>query len=263
MARAVLRRFGLPDADPVRAAHEGLANATWFCGAFVVRIGKNPEYEEDARTESVAAPAAYAAGVLTPRPVAFDFSRELADAPVSVFERAPGSPVAYASIQAEPQAFWRSFGREARRLHERVRAVDDPQGFLDDAWLVDGTTLAESAPSDDARTWALRLAGAPALEPFVFAHQDLHLANVLADGDQLTALIDWGDAGWGESACDLRHVPPEWMPAALDGYGRQEAAFLARLALHMLDEHLADPCGPDASARWDELERLFRSWRLG
>lgn len=263
VVRAVLRRFGLPDAEPQRVAREGLANATWYCGRFVVRVGKDPEYEEDARTESVAAPAAYAAGVLTPRPVGFDFSRELADAPVSVFERAPGMPVALAPAPVDPGTFWRSLGREVRRLHDRVRAVEDPLGLLDDAWLVDPMELAEAASDREVRSLALDLAAAPVPESYVFAHQDLHLDNLLIDGDRLSALIDWGDAGWGEPACDLRHVPPAWVPAALEGYDRCDPEFLARLALHLLDEHVQNADEPCAPARWGELERLVRSWRLG
>ena len=51
----------------------GVANRIFATNDVVLRVATDhPEAVPDARTESVAAPAAHAAGVLTPRLIAFD-----------------------------------------------------------------------------------------------------------------------------------------------------------------------------------------------
>jgi len=45
--------------------------------------------------------------------------------------------------------------------------------------------------------WGLRL------PPTDFTHNDLHLTNVLADGERITGVIDWDEFGLGNRALDL------------------------------------------------------------
>ncbi len=54
-----------------------------------------------------------------------------------------------------------------------------------------------------------------------FVHNDLHAMNVMCRPREasLSALIDWGDAGWGDPVLDFAAVPVEMMAAALEGYG--------------------------------------------
>jgi len=86
----------------------------------------------DARTESVAAPAARAAGVRTPRLLAFDDTRALVDRPWSVWERVPGMPLrARIPRAADAAAAWREVGAELALLHRAVTACSDPRGWLD------------------------------------------------------------------------------------------------------------------------------------
>jgi aminoglycoside phosphotransferase (APT) family kinase protein len=53
-----------------------------------------------------------------------------------------------------------------------------------------------------------------------FVHNDLHEMNVMCTrAGGLLALLDWGDAGWGDPAVDFVGVPLQMMAAAFEGYG--------------------------------------------
>jgi hygromycin-B 7''-O-kinase len=63
----------------------GLANRIFATDDVVLRVATDhPDGVPDARTESVAAPVARAAGILTPRLIAFDDTRTLVDRPFSL-----------------------------------------------------------------------------------------------------------------------------------------------------------------------------------
>ena len=69
----------------------GVANHIYATKDVVIRVAReHPEALRDARTESIAALVAYAAGVLTPRLLVFDDSRDLLDRPYSIWERING-----------------------------------------------------------------------------------------------------------------------------------------------------------------------------
>ena len=77
--------------------------------------------------------------------------------------------------------------------------------------------------------------------PLRFVHDDIKDSNLLpCDGE--VALIDWGDAGWGDAAIDFRNLPPERTVDVLHGYRevtRTDDTFELR-------------------ARWDQLGALAR-----
>ena len=62
----------------------------------------------------------------------------------------------------------------------------------------------------------------PAMEaplPERFLHNDVHAMNIMCDrNDVLLALLDWGDAGWGDPALELAAVPQSVIPLVLQGY---------------------------------------------
>ena len=69
----------------------GLANRVYATADVVLRVATDhPDAVPDARTESVAAPAARGAGIRTPRLLAFDDSRALVNRPFSIWERVHG-----------------------------------------------------------------------------------------------------------------------------------------------------------------------------
>ncbi|WP_350276121.1 aminoglycoside phosphotransferase family protein [Kribbella sp. HUAS MG21] len=56
----------------------------------------------------------------------------------------------------------------------------------------------------------------------VLLHGDLHLRHLYAVGGELTGILDWGDAAYGDPVFDLARMSmagPEAMAAFLDGYG--------------------------------------------
>ncbi|MFZ4508446.1 MAG: phosphotransferase, partial [Fimbriimonas sp.] len=90
VAVQILDSLGLSATEIVAATPQGIANQTWLCGEWVVRISKDPEYLEDLLTESVAAPAAVASGVRTPVPVHFCLQGQGSIPPFSVWQRVAG-----------------------------------------------------------------------------------------------------------------------------------------------------------------------------
>jgi len=254
----------------------GLSKKVYATADVVVAIASDhPSAVSDARTESVAAPAARAAGVRTPRLLAFDDTRALIDRPWSVWERVHGVLLRERWPRyTEAAASWREVGAELALLHRAVTACPDPRGWL--ARHDRATDPRASVPAlrdagrlDDARAaWIERVAAR--LEPHArracaprFLHGDAHGMNVIADdAGRLLALIDWGDAGWGDPAIDLAELPVDAWRIALDGYraagGVLDDDATPVLLWQRLDyalAHLAQP--KPRTARLDELARLI------
>lgn len=263
----ILEAYGLPTGNATRSQVEGVANSVWFAGDHVVRICKDVELLSDSYTESVAAPVALAAGVKTPRMIAFDDSREIVDSVFSVFERVDGETLAMTPHLKDPEAFFISLGENLRVLHDGVTEVDDPQNFLDPGWSPNVVETIHRNPHrvpDHVAQWVMsnqHLFPAEYVGQRVFAHQDLHPSNILVQDGQLASIIDWGDAGWSEPAVDLRYVPARYMHSALQGYG-ESPGLLARVRTHLLDQFLyalamERSYGPMGDSAWDEVQEFL------
>lgn len=255
----------------------GVANRIYATADFVIRVATDhPDAVPDARTESVAAPAARAAGVRTPRLIVFDDSRTLVDRPFSVWERIHGETLGLARFDARRrERVWCEAGREIRTLHERVRECPDPRGYLD----VPGyepdlhPTLAKLADSgapatlvrDIERLVADLAPHVPAADaPRTFVHDDLHEMNVMCTpAGELLAVIDWGDAGWGDPVRDFVSVPFECMAAMFAGYGAENRTRLgtfpeARIVWAKLHDAMDDAIDlPGAAVPMDEFRRFL------
>ncbi len=235
----ILHAYGVPG-PWVPLASTGVANRIYATAEIVLRIATDhPESVSDARTESVAAPVALAAGVLTPRLLAFDDTRRLTDRPFSLWERVPGEPLGLAQRHpATLPQIWAAVGRQLAILHSRVRSCPDPLGYLDtpgrDLTLVESLTAVASAGRLDSdmvrRTRHLVDELSPAVAtPAVshFLHNDIHEMNVLCGQDgSLVAVIDWGDAGWGDPTIEFAAIPLEVVPFVLHGYQSEAPAIL-------------------------------------
>lgn len=249
---AIFARHGL-SGPWRRLSSTGLANYVYATADVVLRVATDhPDGVRDARTESVAAPAARAAGIQTPRLIAFDDTRTIVDRPFSLWERVHGETLGRLILDRRRSAeAWRSVGAELARLHLRVRTCADPEGYLDDPRrerdlepvlkpLVDAARL-------EVRTAARIEQFASTLRPHLadpdqrrFLHNDVHPMNVLCSRrGALRALIDWGDAGWGDPALEFAAVPLEAMPWALEGYLTEAPGLLGTL--------------PEARFAWDKL----------
>jgi aminoglycoside phosphotransferase (APT) family kinase protein len=274
---AIFARHGIADAWE-QLPSTGVANWIYATPDVVLRVATDHrDGVTDAHTESVAAPAAYAAGILTPRMIAFDDTRSVVDRPFSLWERIHGKALGQVTLAREAGlAVWRSVGRELARVHRLVTSVPDPQGYLDtpgdepDAYRLVATLAAAGRLDAGAAgdiTAACRALGEIACAPGVaFTHGDAHRMNVMCDeGGKLLALIDWGDAGWNDPMRDFASMPLEVIPSAIAGYeaeaGRRlDTASRARLirgkVVSALD-HFARH--PEREMDADAIRRFARS----
>lgn len=230
---ALLRKHGFADRPLVPLVHRGVVNDVYRSDDLVVRVSKEPDNECDVWTETVAVPALRASGFPTPALLAFDADRDLFPGLVTIYERAAGIPVA-SRTTAMPETFYRDLGRTLADLHSRVGEAPDPDGLLDAQDFYDAPALLRRAglPPEETLRWSrwlekLRSAFA-VLPPVVFVHGDLHQENLLADdGGRLAAVLDWGDAGWGDPSRDFVYLPASAIPGTVSAYrqARPEADF--------------------------------------
>lgn len=265
MIDAILARHGVSGPWEVLPSI-GLANHVFATRDVVLRVATDhPDGVVDARTESVAAPVARAAGVLTPRLIAFDDTRTLVKRPFSLWERVHGETLGLARLSPYQTAnVWRGVGRELARLHVRIRECADPDGYLDEPGR-DQDIDAVVSRLVDAEKLDIATAGqvvrlADSLRPYAaagteicFTHNDIHSMNIMCSPDgELSAVIDWGDAGWGDPAVDFAGISLDAIRQALDGYeeevhGALGALPAARIAWIKLIDALDD--------LWDRPER--------
>jgi tRNA A-37 threonylcarbamoyl transferase component Bud32 len=253
---AIFALHGIQEVWKVLAA-TGVANHIYATQDVVLKIATDhPDAVVDARTESVAAPAAFEAGVLTPRLIVFDDSRTLINRPYSIWEHIHAETLGLAELGTNQlNEVWREVGREIGHLHSGVRVCRDPNGYLDtpgrefnlDAVL---KRLVDSGHANDATSREIALLIRD-LSPYIsrtnsdcFVHNDLHAMNILcSQTDGLRAIIDWGDAGWGDPALDFAAVPLDQMSSALAGYGPESRKRLGN--------------APKARFIWDRLHNAI------
>jgi aminoglycoside phosphotransferase (APT) family kinase protein len=210
----------------------GVVNRVYATREVVVRIATDhPDGVRDARTESIAAPAARAVGVMTPRLIVFDDSRELIDRPFSIWERVDGETLGLLAAESTPRKdTWASVGRQLAILHTRLKSCPDPDGYLDEHPrrydLRDLLDALLSRQRIDKRLASRTRALIEEMDPFVrtqgadcFLHNDLQPMNIMCTAQgELLAIIDWGDAGWGDPTRDFAAIPLEAIPFVLEGY---------------------------------------------
>jgi aminoglycoside phosphotransferase len=158
-------------------------------------------------------------------------------------------------------AEWAAAGAAARMLHDAPlppwpgRSVDEIASRLDGEceWLVENAVL-----STNLVTRNRRIAEA-ALRPWapVFTHGDLQITHVFVDGDEVTGVIDWSEAGHGDGLYDLATLTlghEEHLADVVAGYGtdvdldviRAWWSWRSLIAARWLIEHGFDPSSPGA-----------------
>ena len=182
-------------------------------------------------------------------------------APVLALGALPGKPLArLGEPSTAPSAAWNAAGAVARRLHDaplppwpsRRRGLDRA-AILDGecAWLVSNDVLPADVVS---RNREFAAAALPPRAP-VFAHGDLHVAHVFVDGDEITGVLDWSEAGQGDPMYDLACLTlghREHLGDVVAGYGAEVDADVIRgwwslrslTAIRWLLEHGFDPSAP-------------------
>ncbi|MFH8990181.1 phosphotransferase family protein [Streptomyces sp. NPDC017940] len=159
---------------------------------------------------------------------------------------------------ASPTA-WAAAGAAIRRLHDAPlppwpgRGLDELAAELESEceWLVTNGVL-----PTDLVTRNRRIAEA-VLRPWtpVFTHGDLQIAHVFVDGDEVTGIIDWSEAGRGDALFDLATLTlghEEHLGDVVAGYGADVDLEVIRawwslrslLGVRWLVEHGFDPSAP-------------------
>ncbi|MFD5858270.1 phosphotransferase family protein [Streptomyces chartreusis] len=162
---------------------------------------------------------------------------------------------------ASPAA-WTSVGAVVRKLHDTPlppglgragRGRDELVAELDVEceWLVTNGVL----PAD--LVTRNREVAEAALRPWTpaFTHGDLQIVHVFVDGDEVSGIIDWSEAGPGDPLYDLATLTlghEEHLDDVVAGYGTDVDLDVIRawwslrslLAIRWLSEHGFDPTAP-------------------
>lgn len=161
---------------------------------------------------------------------------------------------------ASPAA-WAAAGAALRTLHDAPLPPWPARGRGLDALVADLDAECERLVGDgvlaaDLVTRNRRVAEA-ALRPWTpsFTHGDLQLTHVFADGDKITGIIDWSEAGPGDALYDLATLTlghEEHLGDVVAGYGtaidldviRAWWSVRSLLVVRWLVEHGFDPFAP-------------------
>jgi aminoglycoside phosphotransferase (APT) family kinase protein len=156
-------------------------------------------------------------------------------------------------------AAWAAVGAAVRMLHDAPlppwpgRGLDEIVSQLDGEceWLITNGVL----PADlVTRNRRLAEAALRAWTP-VFTHGDLQITHVFVDGETITGVIDWSEAGQGDAMYDLASLTlghEEHLGDVVAGYGTDVDLDVIRawwslrslLAVRWLVEHGFDPSSP-------------------
>ena len=160
---------------------------------------------------------------------------------------------------AAPPAAWAAAGAAVRMLHDSPlppwpgKSLDGITSHLDGEceWLLTSGVL----PAD--LVTRNRQVAEAALRPWtpVFAHGDLQVSHVFVEGDEITGVIDWTEAGPGDALYDLAILTlghREHLGDVVAGYGTDVDFDVIRAwwslrslqAVRWLIEHGFDPATP-------------------
>jgi len=180
--------------------------------------------------------------------------------PVLALAALPGTPLGrLGQPSSASSAAWTAAGAAVRMLHD-APLPPWPAGRLEESaarldaeceWLLSNDVL----PADLV-TGNRRIAeGALRAWKQVFMHGDLQLSHVFVEGDRITGVIDWSEAGRGDAMYDLAILTlghPEHLGDVVKGYGpevdhdaiRAWWSLRSLTAIRWLVEHGFDPSIP-------------------
>ncbi|MEV5782830.1 phosphotransferase [Streptomyces sp. NPDC052287] len=158
-------------------------------------------------------------------------------------------------------AAWAAAGTAIRELHDaplppwpgRGKSLDELAAELDDECellVTNGVLPADLVTRN-------RQVAEAALRPWTpaFTHGDLQIAHVFVDGDEVTGIIDWSEAGPGDALYDLATFTlghEEHLDDVIAGYGTEVDldvihawwSLRSLLVVRWLVEHGFDPSAP-------------------
>jgi aminoglycoside phosphotransferase (APT) family kinase protein len=180
--------------------------------------------------------------------------------PVLALAALPGTPLArLGEPSTTPPAAWAAAGAAVRMLHDAPlppwpgRSPGEFAAQLDGEceWLIVNGVLPAGLVTRN------RQVAEAALRPWapVFTHGDLQVAHVFVDGNEITGVIDWTEAGQGDALSDLARLTlghEEHLADVIAGYGTDVDLDVIRawwslrslLAIRWLVEHGFDPARP-------------------
>jgi aminoglycoside phosphotransferase (APT) family kinase protein len=156
-------------------------------------------------------------------------------------------------------AAWRAAGAAVRVLHDAPLPpwpganLEEKASSLDSecTWLIANEVLTRALVTRN------RQVAQAAMRPWkpVFMHGDLQIAHVFVDGDEITGVLDWSEAGQGDAMYDLAILTlghPEHLRDVIAGYGadvdhdaiRAWWSLRSLTAIRWLIEHGFDPSSP-------------------
>ncbi|SER71014.1 phosphotransferase family protein [Sphingobium sp. YR768] len=165
----------------------------------------------------------YAAGMRVPRPVLVEEDAAWLDAPFLLVERVDGAPVQPDYwLPAESEKIVLGLAREMALLHSQpVESVGDGLRQARDRYDIDGwrAELEQLAAQwEGAAHWpSVTMSAVIAWlrenvdcldDRRAIVHNDMVFHNILADGDQITAVLDWEQAAIGHPGEDLGYCYP-------------------------------------------------------
>ncbi|MGW6894511.1 phosphotransferase family protein [Streptomyces chartreusis] len=183
--------------------------------------------------------------------------------PVLAITAVPGTPLGRLGepSTASPAA-WTAVGAVVRKLHDAPlppglgragRGRDELVAELD----VEGEWLVTNGVLPAALVTRNREVAEAALRPWTpaFTHGDLQIVHVFVDGDEVSGIIDWSEAGQGDPLYDLATLTlghEEHLGDVVAGYGTDVDLDVIRawwslrslLAIRWLTEHGFDPSAP-------------------
>jgi aminoglycoside phosphotransferase len=180
--------------------------------------------------------------------------------PVLALAALPGTALGrLGEPSAASPAAWAAAGAAARMLHDAPlppwpgRSLEEVASHLDGEceWLVANGVLPAGLVTRNRRV------AEAALRPWtpVFTHGDLQVAHVFVDGEAITGVVDWSEAGRGDALYDLASLTLGHQDRLVDvvaGYGtgvdldviRGWWSLRSLLAVRWLAGHGFDPFAP-------------------
>lgn len=228
---AIAAYYGISGEEVSLAPQQGQVNLTVYLGRdLVLRIPRKRAFEDRLAKEAAVIPIVQSAGVPTSSLVSYDASRRIADVPYIVLERLQGATLGEWGYEPEVSVRAHTSLSEilavlhglrmkdigsiagvpgpsifsAERLVESLREAGE-LGGAQARWLIDWFVFLETE-------------GATSAEP-VLLHGDVSPSNLIVDSEgQVTAIIDWGKADFGDPVRDFVYLPTRALPSLLSGY---------------------------------------------
>ncbi len=195
---AILASLGVVDATRLVPISGGQDTAVWRVerpgGPCALRVFR-PEQRPVCDWEVAAMAAAAAGGIPVPAVYAQGLWR---NRPALLLSWCRGRPLA-SELAARPWRLW-SLGVAFGRRHAAIHALQAPPALQQaPSWL----ERLGPPEAGDAAAARLRAALATLSRRDALLHLDYHPLNVLADGRQITAILDWANARAGDPRADL------------------------------------------------------------